>query len=228
MRRSGLILTLILLFTVAAYSQDLRKSLEDLKRKYEAAENMHIIVSVNAYESKSSQQPFYRERTEIKKHGSSYKYKMSQIDMIMNDRCIVVVDHSTHEIIINDRDVREEVKFYKKASINMDSLLGLYANGKYEGVEGGSDKYSLIPEKGDIQKMELFIDNTSGNIARINYVYKGGQMVKISFDEFDLTSSISSNEFDEKRLVRKTGKTWQPTASLKNYRIVMPDKPEKL
>jgi outer membrane lipoprotein-sorting protein len=204
-------------------AQDVRKALEELQQAYKSAENLRISMSINAYESRGSQRPFYHEKAIIKKQGIVYRYSLAQMEMVMNEKYIIAVDHSSHQIMINSRDVKKEAGFQKQVPLNMDSIFHLFDDARYEAVEDGSSKYVITQKTGEIKEIEFFVQQKLNRLSKINYLYKEGQWVTITFDEFDLSASFNISEFNEDQFVRKAGKKWQPAASFTGYQVVVPD-----
>lgn len=204
----------------ATSAQDFRKAMRSLHDKYKNANDLRISLSVEAFSARETQSPFYREKVMVSKKGTSYHHKLTGTDMIMNDKYMVVVDHSARQIVVNKRDTKSEASFNMNTRFNLDSILQYYEGGRFEGSENSVDKYSVTQKIGDIQLIELFVRQDSGHLSKINYLYRGGQWVTIAFSEFDLSPVFDPKEFDEQQFVRKAGKSWQPAVAMTGYRIV--------
>jgi outer membrane lipoprotein-sorting protein len=214
-------LPLVFLFVGSiAFAQDFRQAIEDLHRRYGTAENLSSTMSIDAFESPGLVRPFYEEKVVILKKGTSYRHHLTSTDMVMNDHHIVMVDHSNRRILISKRDVKGEAQYYQKAGINIDSLLTSYPDAHFEGIEDNAKKFTVIQKTGDIQKIELLIDDVSGDLRQINYLYRLGQWVTIRFGKFNVSPEFSAKEFDEEQFVRKSGRSWQPAATLVGYTVV--------
>jgi outer membrane lipoprotein-sorting protein len=200
--------------------QDFRTAMQNLHEKYKDAHDLRITMSIDVFTSRETMQPFYKEKVTIAKRGTSYNHHLSSTDMIMNDKYIVVVDHPSRQITVNERDVKGEAVFNKQTPFSIDSILRLYEDGRYDGRVDDLDKYSVTQKSGEIQQVELYVRHDSGDLRKINYLYRKGQWVTIIFDEFELSPRFNNKEFDEEQFVRKTGKSWQPSAALTGYQVV--------
>jgi outer membrane lipoprotein-sorting protein len=215
--------SLLILVASECWSQDFRQAMEQLQKKYQNAENFRIRMSVDVFGAKGNERSFYRDKITITKRGTSFRHHLSGMDMVMNDKYIVVVDHSSKKIIINKRDVKGEAKFYKQVRFNMDSMLQFYEDARLETTLNNINKFSATQKIGPIGKVEFFIAKGSTDLKQINYSYRAGQWATIIFDEFELSPTFNMNEFDEQQFVRKTGKSWQPANTLAGYKVVKAD-----
>ncbi|MEJ0034186.1 MAG: hypothetical protein WDO15_29355 [Bacteroidota bacterium] len=204
-------------------AQDFKQTMEKLRDKYQSAENLRIKMSVEVFETQGKQRSFYHEKITITKHGTSYHHHVAGTDMVMNDKYLVLVDRPTKKIIVNKRDVKAEAKFYKKAPFNMDSILQAYDGGKFDGAMKGMNKFSATQKIGPIAKIELFMDQVSGDLKQVNYSYRAGQWATIIFEELDLSPTFDVNEFNEQQFIHKSGKTWQPSTAFAGYEVVRAD-----
>jgi outer membrane lipoprotein-sorting protein len=204
-------------------AQDFKQTMLEIKRKYEAAQDMRIHMTVDVFSSRETEDPSYHEQVFIAKKGTAFHYRLSTTDMIMNDNYIVVVDHLSHKIILNKRDLQGEAGFYKNAHVNLDSMFKHYEAGRYESIGPDVDKFTVTQKTGLIEDIEIYIDRKSGHLQQVNYLYRTGQWVTISFDEFDLAPVFDLKEFDEQQFVRKTGKSWQPASTLTGYGVIKAD-----
>lgn len=205
------------------YTQDFRQVVIDMQKKYSTAEDLRITMTVKVFSSKKSESPSYHEEVFIAKKGSTYHQRLSTTDMLMSENYIVVVDHMSHRIILNKRDVNGESNFNKQINFNIDSMLSLYEPGRYDGSENDVDKYTVVQKTGEIKEAELYVNHGSNDLRQINYLYRAGQWVTIVFETFELEPVFDVGEFDEKQFVRKSGKSWEPTGALAGYRIIDTD-----
>jgi len=223
MKTASQILIIVLMSVAStASAQDFRRTMENLRDKYQNAENIRIKMSIDVFDTKGNQRSFYRDKIIITKQGSNYHHELSGADMVMNDRYMIMVDKSSRRIIMTKRDVKGETKFYKKAAFSMDSVLQFYENGKFEGTSNDLNKFSATQKEGPIGKIEMFISK-AGELKQINYSYRSGQWATIIFEEFNLSPNIEVGEFDEQQFVQKVGKEWHPAAAFAGYEVMRAD-----
>ncbi|MEI9921936.1 MAG: hypothetical protein WDO14_24555 [Bacteroidota bacterium] len=211
---------LLVLSSAIADAQDFKQAVSDFQKKYQSAENLRIRMSIDAFISKSMKQPFYQEKVTISKRGTAYHNRLSASEMVMNEKYIVVVDHSNKEIALGNRDLRTEKEFYNQVQFDLDSTLKFYDEAKFVGIVSGVSHFSIVQKKGDIEKIDLFFKQETGDLKQINYLYKSGNWVAISIDEFNVSPTFENTEFDETQFLKKEGRSWRPTVALAGYKVL--------
>ncbi len=157
--------------------------------------------------------------------GNNYLSRFGVNDMLMNESYFVVVDKSTHEIVCNPRSLKAERETYKDMiKMSLDSILTLYGEPSYAGLQNGIDHYRVQQKRGPIGEVELLINTGTGLLNEMAYHYRNGQYVKITFETFDLEPVFAAGTFDETQYIaRVKGKT-TPAAAYRRYTIAEPAK----
>ena len=113
MRRSKWYIGLLLLWTTAAFSQDITADLERMEQQYSSVDDIYMEVE-NSVSSKGKVNR--SESGQIYKQGGKYYYKFDQMAMLVNKKYVIIVDYGGYNIIVNDW-TRKQAKALKNQYI---------------------------------------------------------------------------------------------------------------
>ncbi len=70
-------LILLILAQTVVLGQDLREALQKMRAVYEESDKFHVVMQVQAFESKQATVPYYNEKAEVKREGDQYLSRLS-------------------------------------------------------------------------------------------------------------------------------------------------------
>lgn len=212
---------LISIFT-PSHSQDLKQVLEKMHRQYQHATKLHVVMKIAVFVDTVGTKPFYSDKAEIKKDGMNYYYSLNTNEMLMNDNYLVVVDKESKEILLSRRDKKAEMSEENIFKMTLDSALNFYDETKYVGKNGNTEHFRLVPKAGQIKLIDLFINNQTNLLEKIEYYYEEGQHAVIEFSMFSVAPVFEAKEFSENRYIREVNGKWIPGSEYKMYKISAP------
>jgi len=197
---------------------DYKDVIAGIQKRYGSIENAHIVMNIGVFQNAASTKPFYQQSVEIWRNGQNYLCRMNEQDMLMNEKYSVLVDKVGKEIMCNGRSGEEVFKDPVRASF--DSLFAYIGRPVFVDRKENIDHFRLSLTRGDIRELDLFINNNSQLLTRVDYVYKDKQYARIDFSVFDTQPVIAAGTFDEAQYVLITKNGIQPSKKMSYYRVV--------
>ncbi len=211
----------IMLFIAPAIcAQDFKQALLNMQKEYGAEGRMHIVMSIKAFEKKSAKAPFYSQKAEIKKDDQNYFYQLGVNDMLLNEKYLLMIDHSTKQIICNKNNLKSMSGFKDPFKMNVDSLLTAYGESSFAGRANEIDHYKIIHAKGAIKQTDMFFSVKTNLLHKIEYSYENDQLVVIDFEVFDKEPTFEANQFDEGKYMIVMNGTRKPAQAYQQYKII--------
>ncbi|TRX58731.1 hypothetical protein FNH22_12705 [Fulvivirga sp. M361] len=218
----GLLLTLMWgLLPLSA--QDLMSALMNMRKEYEEASSLHVVMQVSVYDDTVSRQPHLSAKGEVRKENDNYRYAFGGMEMLMNERYILVVDAESRTIACQYRHPQAESDFHKSLPFSMDSILSFYEEPVYLGRQQAVDHYSVIQKLGPVGKIDLWINTEANKLHKMAYLYQEGQYVEIAFNVFDNDPTFGAGTFDEKSYVIKDDSGFRPSSGFNGYLVLEPE-----
>lgn len=180
-----------------------RERLEVIQKEFVATTGMEVAMDIKVFEQKNNPTPFYHEQAIVKKSNDNYFYRFSGLEMLMNEKYLVMVNERERLITCSLRDKKSEAELMDPLSANLDSLLKFYGTPKLVSKENDVEHYTLTHEEGLIRQTDLYIQLSTSSLKRIEYLYEGGQYAVIDFLRFTRTPDFGANEFTEQRYFRE-------------------------
>ncbi len=212
--------TIMLLIAPALYAQDFKQALLNMQKEYGAVGRMHIVMSIKAFEKKSSTVPFYSQKAEIKKDDQKYFYQLGVNDMLLNEKYLLMINHSAKQIICNKNNLKSMSGFKDPFKMNVDSLLTAYGESSYVGRTNEKDHYKIIHAKGAIKQTDMYFSGQTNLLTKIEYGYENDQLVVIDFEVFDKQPTFDASQFDESRYMIVMNGTRKPSQAYQQYKII--------
>lgn len=185
-----------------AKAQSFKEILTGLQKEYANIESIHIKMSIQVYENDTSKDPYFKEVADIKRQAQNCSYQFGAVFMLMNSKCLVMVDKSSREIVYTKRSTADEQALYNDPfKLNLDSILLLYENPQYIGKETEGEHYRIFQQRGTIRQIDIFMDLNENRLTRIEYRYEDGHYVVIRFTTFDKNPVFEGNTFSESSYV---------------------------
>ena len=200
--------------------QNLKRAVVKMQEEYKTLDKLHLIMSVQVFESDSASKPYFSEIAIIRRDKNNYLYRFGTQEMLMNEKYLLMIDRSSKEIFCNTRSLKSEVNTFKDAfQMNIDSLLQFYGKTIFMGEEDRIEHFRLFQDKGDVSQVDLFIDTSSGLIKRFDYSYRDKQYVKIDFRVFDRAPIFEKNIFSETNYVIVQEEKLVASEKFKGYNV---------
>jgi outer membrane lipoprotein-sorting protein len=204
------------------YAQDFSTVLKDIQQDLKNANSLHIVMNITAYEGQNSLQPYYTEKVILKKKGNNLIYRLTDYDMLYNDKYYINVNRQFKIIRCVERTNNAAPE--NERTPDIDSLLSFVGNPVPVSRDGDILQFSISNEGFDIQKTDIFIDKKENKILELVYhydesKYPSGQLVKISFEKFEVNTAIENNEFNTDQYVVHSGTGFMPTEAYSGYQI---------
>lgn len=160
---------------------------------------VHVMMDIRVFESKESTEPYFDEQAIVKKDNNNYFYRFSGLEMLMNEKYLVMVNEKQRHITCTRRDEKSEAELADPISANLDSLLNFFGTPEFIGIEQDVEHYTLTRKEGLIVGIELYINTVSNTLKRLDYQYDEGQFAIINFTLFDRKPVFKSEEFKEQK-----------------------------
>lgn len=191
-----------------------------MREEYKNLEKLHVVMSIQAFENSSAKTPYFSEIADMKRDKHNYLYKFAGHEMLLNDKFMLMVDHSSREIFCNTRDVKAELAGFKNGvQFDLDSLLQFYGDVEYVGRYDRIDKYRIAQKVGQLEIIELFIDSSKSLLKRLDYTYRDKQYVRIEFNVFNQTPSFDTGLFSEMNYITKNNKGIVSSGKFKGFTV---------
>lgn len=219
-RISLLLLGISLFCGTALVAQDFKQALQDMRKAYEEAEQMHIEMDAQVFEEIGTSQPYYQETVEISKDGVNFLYKYGSNEMLMNEQYLIMVDKNAREIALNKRHLKEEAKMQEFVQFDMDSILNFYETPEFLGKENGNSHFRISQKKGPVAQVDLFLNDQTKMLNKMEYRYHEGQFVSILFKAFDLNPTFRNGAFHESQYIIKENESLKASAFFRGYKVL--------
>jgi hypothetical protein len=216
-------LALLLLFGLLIPSlraQDFKQALLKMQKEYGAAGRMHIIMVIKAFEKKSATIPFYNQKAEIKKDNQDYFYQLGVNDMLLNEKYLLMIDHSAKQITCNKNNLKAMGGFKDPFKMNLDSLLSAYGKSSYVGKVDNMEQYRIVHSKGIIKQTDMYFSSQTNLLNKIEYSYQSNQWVVIDFELFDKQPEFTVGTFDEARYMTFVNGKPKATKDYQQYEVI--------
>jgi outer membrane lipoprotein-sorting protein len=190
-----------------------------MKKQYAQASKMHIQMAVSVFED-AVKEPFYQLTAAVKKDGENYFYHIDQQEILMNEKFMIVVDHSVKEIYCSRRNART---LQDPVQVSLDSLLSIYGDPSFVGEANGSDHFRLMLKNGFISQIDLHIDKLRSVFSKVEYHYETDHYAVIDFKIFDSQPVFEPEIFDERRFITVGNGKYETSPSFRGYKVVNQD-----
>lgn len=198
---------LLAVFPTLLWSQDYKADILQALTVYKQP-RLQLDSKIDVYANYSATQPSQSYKGTVKKNGLMYYSEMEGVRMLMNEKYLVMVYESEHQVVCTKRDKKSDKKLNKNSgdpTASIDSLLARNDSIVYKGVHDGLKTYIIYTNKSIIRRTEIYLDTKNGYVSQLVYFYNEELMplankVRIQYT-VTLNPSFSENEFSEKRFV---------------------------
>jgi hypothetical protein len=215
-------LTAILFFAsvcTALFGQDFRQRVELMQKDYASMTKVHIEMDIQVFESKEAAKPYLQQTALVKRENQNFFYRISGIEMLMNEKYLLMIDGPSRQIVCSPRSIDEEQKFTDPLKVNLDSLLKLNGIPTWVDTIGDIEHYTMSFGAGQIKKMDLCINAVSNSLKRLDYWYEGDQHVRIEFKVFNTAPTFGEFDFDESKYIIWKGGAMKTSELYSRFRL---------
>jgi hypothetical protein len=200
--------------------QDFKRLVTELRKKYESADKLHVVMDIQVFENSKTTTPYFTEHADIKREGTDYRYQMQSNELLMNDQYLVMVDRNSKEILCSRRDRQAEAGLPDPFKMNIDSMFNIIGQPKFIGKSEGRDHYRLSQTEGLLEQIDLFVNTDKSFMQQIEYRYRDGQVASIKINVFDIAPQFASGTFNETYYVLRENGKFTTSAAYRGYRII--------
>ncbi len=219
-RLVGKLLGIILVLSTEVGAQDLKAALLKMKSNYVEATNLHIVMSIKAFDEKATDKYYMNQRAQVKKSGQRYFYEFNGMTMLLNENYLVVANQKLKQILFAKNKTTAAAQMEKQFKFNIDSLLTAFGTSTYRGSKSGIDHFNIVHNKGSIQETDMYFETTTGQLKEIDYSYSNGQRVSIHFEVFESNPAFEENTFSESEFFDFVNNQLIPSKKYVNYKVV--------
>src|SRR5688572_26117027 len=163
-------------------AQSFSHLVSELRKKYETADKLHVVMDIVVFESNTATTPYFSEHADIKRDGTNYKYQMESNELLMNNQFLIMVDKNTKEILFGTRDLQTEAQLPDPFKMNIDSIFNIIGQPQFVSNSGGRDHYKFSQPEGLIAQIDLFFNTEKKFMEEIKYLYREGQVASIKIN----------------------------------------------
>lgn len=214
-----------LILTLYVQAQDFKTLLQKTQQAYRNLEVYTVEMQINVYENQQQSEPMTTQLASVKKSGINFYYSLDKIEMLLNEKYLVTVDHVSQLISLKKRRKSDMKVLNMLPEFSLDSILGLYETPELLRETNHDIQYRLKQKSGSIKEVDLTIDKDLHIIKELGYVYDpelaGSEIyVNITYDKFKTNPKIDAAFFDEgKYFIRQNGKL-TPVEDYQDYELI--------
>lgn len=214
-----------------AFAQDFEKDVAAVRSSYENTKRLSIDIDVTVYNRLKNNEQVSRSRVSLKKEDRKFKYNVDDRTMLLNEDCLLLVDHQEHKIVYQRREEngQAEAQLTEQAMPDVEKMLGDYDKIEFLGTANGLKHYRLSTKSDDhyLEKMEVWINEKHQMLEKIVYLYNPelypeNNKVVVKYQNINTAPKFSSSEFSEKTYIQKQGLTFRAHKNYQNYAVVTP------
>jgi hypothetical protein len=215
-----MVMLILLALPLAGSAQGVKERLAEIQRTNAAVNRVHMVMNIEVFQSNESATPFYKERAEIKRDLDNLRTNFSGIEMLKNEKCLVMINRNQKQILYTKRTPETEKQYNLPMGFDLDSLIRTQEVPVLVNSEGSVDQLRFKQRIGPIGTLDLFIDSQN-HINRMDYFYNTGQHVIIRFEVFNTEPVFDSTVFFENNfIVVEKGKV-RPSDQYANFIVIV-------
>ena len=222
--RQIFLMTFLLLFSGQMKAQNYREDFDHIRNAFNSSDKaLAFDISFRYYPNASTKIATDSMFGQFVVRGSSYSYKLADLELISNDHYYTAINHKEHTITIENRkDIVPQFSFAMIDSFA--SLRGVKVNALPAKLN--LKGYDIEGLQGDISSCEVWFNPGTYRISTVTLHYPPNA-VNASSDRAKVVISYNnyhyhtiSNEFSENKYVTRVGMQWQQTSAYHTYRLV--------
>ncbi len=228
------ILFLLLFHTgILAVCQNASNDFYRINKAYQAHDNLHVQMKINAYRSWTDKSAYEQKSCEVKKSQAQRSTDLGEMVMIVNNKYSVTIDQQAKKILLLPASISETKLSDSELMIpKLDSmLLSICKKVEFIKEPDGLYTYEFTMETGDYERMKLTFSPKTFLIQRIVFFYKKEQQfegsgpakkprLEIIYQKTDFPKYINELEFTYDQYVMKQNGKLVCRPSYKSYQLI--------
>ena len=221
----------LLVFTASdTTAQTAASELDKVSQSYLSAEHLSMEANVYVYSSKIDVAGSFLGKGVMRKSKNNYYSRFLDDEVIINSRCMLIIDHSRKTIELYDA-VKSRKKNATQHLPDVKAIMASNDSVKYHGVRSGMKHFTFYNKRASVVKTELYVNAATGFIEKIEYYYSQSN-VEESYDAYKVVieyqgisvKNPGEEPFSEKKYVSRKGSNMILAPSYKNYQLIAEDK----
>lgn len=149
-------------------AQTFQEWIAEIKKQTNEMDNVKVTVEMITTDE-GSDQPVYQTRMALRKRGSSFHYRMEDIEIVNDGNLQVTINHDFRTISLFK--MTNEFQLSGAGIISLDSILGYYSNPVKVGEDHRRVEYRVDQNNSLVKEIWVSIDKENKQIERIAYDY---------------------------------------------------------
>ncbi|MCW3071739.1 MAG: hypothetical protein JWO44_1629 [Bacteroidetes bacterium] len=227
-KKSGA-LAILLLMSAAMLSQNWKKDLLEMNKAYMNAKSFSMKVDVNSYAGLNDKKAFFRSAGEVVSSGSNYYTSMMGRITILNERCMLVVDHGQKMIVYKKNNPASAPRNgFTIASLDS-SMVMMEKNVKVKYLQDNAKekRIELTYKSGEIARMEIVLDPVTCLMREVVFYYNtskdyGNSLAKVvvTYTDTELDREVPDSFFSENNFLVSRKNEMLPLKKYEKYEVV--------
>ena len=143
----------------SVFAQDLKADFKAMQARYREIENFYAEIDVEVYLDGAPSELLVTRNAVLKKKGDDFFYVLGEMRMLLNERCILVINDATRDIVYRKRSPEDEdPSFYTVTTPEMDRVIAAYDSVRYLGIKNGNKHYEIFTSRSPIARTNLYLD----------------------------------------------------------------------
>lgn len=218
--KTSILFFAILLFPAVGHGQGYFDRVLKFYHTYVASDSMAAELTVDVYQSSGKSTPTYSTKASVYKSKGNYFSKMGETEMLLNNRYMVLIDHSAKEIVCSVRNDQTNINIAgEPIKSQIDSLMK--RNKKLVMVDSTAERISYRADFdfGPISQVLVSFDPATDALTYVEYSYRNNMVAKIRFKRIEKKLEMADDLFNEERYLVVSGSRAVPNGRFKSYSV---------
>lgn len=192
----------ILLFSVVAFSQTEKATIEELKKirsAYLQNQQMDFDVEAYSYKDKFDKSPELISKGHVKKSADKYYSHFLDYELMLSGEKALIVDNGEKKMEYYEYKMNKQ-KTPESFQINIDSLMANSDSIVMRSPVNGQKHFTIFNQSGEISQTELYVNEKTNFVQHILYYYaSSNENYEIEVDRVEIYyKNIKTQGVDEK------------------------------
>jgi len=219
-----LIIIICLFISSKNYAQSFKEDLKVMYNSYLNADDFYAKIKIDMYESSKDAQPYETRKAEISKSSMKVLYKLDNDQVLINDKCVVIINDE-EKMILYKPGKKKERSIPDIVMPNFDSLMADYNKVIYKGLVNQSKHYIVNLESSNIKRVDIFLSKESRWLTKLVYYYNEeyygiDSKVIINFNSITASPNFTKQTFSESQFFRRKNGKVILLPIYKDYRFI--------
>jgi len=218
-------MALALNISMLCYGQDYLNDFRKVNAYFFDTESYEVDINIKVFDHSKNNALISSIRYEFKKNGKSIFYTMRGINMLVNEKYALTIRDDQRLIHLVHKNASDNKK--DKIDFSTEAVFESIDSVAFIGNENGNLLYKLHDYDGYISEVYAYIDDSNYRLNKLRYFYSDYQdnniyyEVVILYDNWNDGPVFKSNDFSERRYVRKTKNGYETTLEYSDYTLIV-------